>query len=549
MNIKRSHRPIIIGRKGAIATNHPIASQAGLDILRSGGNAVDAAVAISLTLGVVEPHMSGLGGDGFYHTFNPVSHRAQGCVYNGSGLPSEALAAAQQQELPLHGPLSVSVPGSLGALEAMHRREGSMPWAALCQHAIDAADDGFGVTFSYKRFAERNAHKLREDRSSKEIYLRSGDAPAVGSYVRQDKLAETLRAIAVDGAESFYRGELSRRIVSDFKNAGVPISAADLGAYEPQIQSPISTNYRGYEVRQVPPNSTGFVHLQTLKILEQFDLASFGHLSAASIHLMVEAKKLAFLDRERYASDPRVRSVPVEELLEARHIEHLAAQIDLSTAADIDLRRLEVNGPTGRPRSGGNTTYFCVTDSSGRAVSAIQSLNNAFGSAVTLPGTGILLNNRMTCWHLASDHPNRLTVGKRVRHTMNAPMILKDGAIWALFGTPGADDQVQTNLQASAALVDFELDPQYVAEATRWSSDQSGQEANWPHGGTNSLTIEEGLDASVMRELGRLGHQLQTVPALEGPCSLACIRALHTHDGPVFMAGSDPRRDGWAASF
>ncbi|WP_225033554.1 gamma-glutamyltransferase [Paraburkholderia sp. XV] len=549
MNIKRSHRPLIIGRNGAVATNHPVASQAGLDILRSGGNAVDAAVAISLTLGVVEPHMSGLGGDGFYHTFAPALDQAQGCVYNGSGLPPKALAAAQQKELALHGPLSVSVPGSLGALEAMHRREGSMPWAALCQHAIDAAEGGFGVTFSYKRFAERNAHKLREDRNSKEIYLRSGDVPDVGSYVTQGKLAQTLRAIAEDGAESFYRGELAKRMVSDFKNADVPISATDLGAYEPEIQKPLSIKYRGYEVRQIPPNSTGFVHLQTLKILERFDMASLGHLSAASIHHMVEAKKLAFLDRERHASDPRVRRVPVEELLGARHIEYLAAQIDLSRAADIDLRKPGVDGQTGRSRCDGNTTYFCVTDANGRAVSAIQSLNNAFGSAITLPGTGILLNNRMTCWHLAPDHPNQLTVGKRVRHTMNAPMILHDGAVWALFGTPGADDQVQTNLQASVAFMDCELDPQYVAEVTRWSSDQTGQEANWPHGGSNLLTIEEGLDASVMDDLRRLGHQLQTVPALEGPCSLACIRALHTPDGPTFMAGSDPRRDGWAASF
>ena len=534
MQVHRAHRPLIIGREGAVASNHPLASQTGVEILKAGGNAVDAAVAISLMLGVVEPHMSGLGGDGFYHTFQAANGNGQ--VYNGAGLPPRGSRARFTDAMPLFGPLSASVPGALAALSTMHLSEGTLPWRDLCRPAIRAARHGFGVTFSYYRFAGRYADRLLKDAHSRNIYLHDGAVPAIGSMIVQETLAQTLEMLADEGADTLYRGALSERMADDLHACGVPISQADLAAHQSEVTQPISIRYRGFEVRQTPPNSTGFVHLQTLKIIENFDMSKYEHLSPEVLHILIEAKKLAFRDRERFATDPNWRDIPVQHLLSDAYTRSLFNEIDTQKAAEISLK------VAGRSA---NTTYFCVMDKHGNAVSAIQSLNNAFGSCVTLPSTGILMNNRMTCWHLDEDHANALADGKRVRHTMNAPMILKDGRVWGLFGTPGADDQIQTNLQIAVGLMDFDLDPQSLLEAPRWSSDQAAQEANWPHGGGDTLTVESDMPQHTVDVLQTRGHTLRSVPPLEGPCSAACIR---TSNG-AYIAGSDPRRDGWAAAF
>lgn len=534
----RVHRPLIMGRNGAVASNHPLATQAGLDILRAGGSAVDAAVAISLTLGVVESHMSGLGGDGFYNVWSERSGQSE--VFEGTG-PAPASARAEAFAaggIPPHGPLSVSVPGKLAGLHAMHAAHGTMPWADLCQPAIRFAADGFAATHVYRHFANLGLERLGADPTSSRVFLAAGKVPDLAAIILQPALAETLRRIAEGGAETFYRGDLARDLVGDMKAAGVPITAADMAAIEGQAKRPISITYRGFEIRQTPPGSMGFVLLQELKIVEHFDLGKLGPDSAELLHLLVEAKKRAFLDRERHAADPLTRDIPLSEILSDAYAAKLARGIDPARAADIPLRH-------GAPNEG-DTTYFCVADGEGNAVSAIQSINGAFGSGVTLARTGVLLNNRMTYWHLDPTHPNVLVPGKRVRHTMNAPMVFRDGRPWALLGTPGADNQVQVNLQAIVRLIDFGLDPQQVAEAPRWSSEQQGQDANWPHAGRDALTLEEGFPAATYIGLKDRGHTLLTLPPHEGPCSLACIRIL---PNGVRMAGSDPRRDGWAGAF
>lgn len=538
-HVARAHRPMILGRRGGVASNHPLATQAGIEVLRGGGNAADAAVAIALTLGVAEPQMSGLGGDGFYH-HHDATQRA-GTVHAGCGLPPAAMQPEhfRAEGMPLAGPRSVSVPGSLGALHAMHARHGSRPWKELCASAIAAAREGFGVTHTFHRFSHNYRAKLAGDATSAALFLRAGEAPAIGSFIAQPRLAETLEQLADSGAESFYRGALARRIVQDCEAAGVPIGAADLADSRPEELQPLAILYRGFQVHQTPPPSMGFTLLQELRILEHFDLAGMGFLSPEAVHVMVEAKKLAFLDRERHAGDPRSRPLPLERLLSADYAASLAKRIRMDEAAHLPLE--------GAHRSAGNdTTYFCVLDAQGDAVSGIQSLNNAFGAGVTLPGTGIVLNNRMTCWHLDPAHPNALQPGKRVRHTMNAPMVLRDGRVWALFGTPGADDQVQVNLQMATGLIDFGRDPQSLAEAPRWSSDQQGQEANWPHGGRDALTLESSMPAGTLAGLRARGHHVVEVPPLEGPCSVAVLRTLA---GGGCAAGSDPRRDGWAAAY
>ncbi|SAK55149.1 gamma-glutamyltransferase [Caballeronia hypogeia] len=536
MDVKRALRPMNIGRSGAVASNHPVATQAGLDVLRAGGNAVDAAVAVSLAIGVVEPHMSGLGGDGFYHCF--FADTAQGLVYNGSGFAPQAAVTPGMSSLPLRGPGSVSVPGGVGALGLMHSQKGRIPWAELVGPAIDAAINGFGVTHVYQRFASRYADQVRPYAYSAKLFLRDGEAPAIGGFIVQPHLAASLETLARDGADSLYRGDLAALVAADMRDANVLITAAELASYEAQVQTPIAVTYRGYEVRQTPPNSTGFVLLQALKLVEARlpkDTSDF--FSPDVVHTLIEAKKLAFVEREKLGADPEHFETPMRTILDFRRLEALAESIDPRKSAIRPVR----------PSAGdGNTTYFCVVDRWGNAVSAIQSLNNSFGSGVTLERTGILLNNRMNCWHLDDAHPNKLMAGKRVRHTMNAPMVLKDGKVWAVFGTPGADDQVQTNLQVAVGLIDFNLDPQSLAEAPRWSSSQGGQGANWPHGGDNALTIEDSFPAQAKQGLRDRGHHLVEVPYLDGPCSVACIRVL---ENGARVAASDPRRDGWAAAY
>jgi gamma-glutamyltranspeptidase len=531
----RTYRPLIVGRRGAAAANHPLAAQAGLMTLRAGGNAVDAAVATALALAVVEPMMSGLGGDAFYHVFDAKLGRT--VVFNGTGpAPRAATPERYAAGIPRTGPFSVSVPGMLAGLGIMHRDFGSLPWPQLCAEAIRLARDGFGATPNYRRFAGDHLACLRADRSSAESFLRAGEAPRVGTSITQPDLARTLEEIAAEGADCFYRGALARRLATALPQCGTLVTESDLAEFKAEKQEPLAIDYRGLRVLETPLNSTGFVVLQELKILEHFDVAAMGLGSAELVHVMVEAKKLAFADRERWGSDPRTVQPPFEELLSADYCARLAARIDRRQAA-----------PTRSiADAAGDTTYFCTADGDGNAVSGIQSINSAWGSGVTAGDTGILLNNRMAYWHLDPAHPNHLRPGRRVRHTMNPPLVLKDGKLWGVFGTPGADNQVQVNFQIATAMIDFGLDPQQAAEMPRWTSMVPGQYANYPHDGPDVLTMERRFPDDVRRDLARRGHPVDTVGDLDGPCSVEIIRR---DENGMLYAGSDPRRDGWALAW
>jgi len=368
----RCYRPLIAGRRGATAANHPLAAQAGLMALRAGGNAADAAVATALTLGVVEPMMSGLGGDAFYHVFDAKSGKS--VVFNGTGpAPRAATPERYAGGIPRTGPLSVSVPGMLAGLEAMHREYGTLAWAELCTEAIRLAREGFGATPNYRHFAGEYLATIQVDRRSIATFLRDGAPPPVGTLIVQPDLARTLEEIAADGAETFYRGALARRLATALPECGTLVTQADLAEFQAETQQPIGIDYRGFRVLQAPPNSTGFVVLQELKIAENFDLARMALGSADLVHVMVEAKRLAFADRERWGSDPRTLQPPFDEILSADYCARLAARIDMRHAAPT--RSLT--------DAAGDTTYFCTADGEGNAVSGIQSINSGFGSGVS----------------------------------------------------------------------------------------------------------------------------------------------------------------------
>lgn len=532
----RTYRPVATGSRGAVACNHPLAAQAGLEALRHGANAADAAVVIASTLAVVEPMMSGLAGDGFYLHYR--ARDGQAVVVNGTGgAPLEATADRFADGIPERSARSASVPGVLDAWWALNQQFGRWEFGELLRAAIYYAREGFGATRRYAGFAVELAAVV-EDEATARVFLPKGRAPAVGEKIVQAELARTLETIADGGVDAFYRGPLGARFVGGLRARGGLIDTLDLVDYAAEVQEPIQTTYRDYTVLEAPPNSTGFTLLQELNLAEQFDLAGMGLLSTNAIHTLVEIKKLAFLDREAWCGDPRFVQAPLEDLLSKEHARELAAQ--------IDPRRAQ-NRAVALPAASSNTTYFCVVDGFGNAVSGIQSINEAWGAATLAGDTGLLLNNRMLYWHLEPDHPNALEPGKRVRHTMNPPLVLREGRLRAVFGTPGADGQVQTNLQVLTNLVDFGLDPQQAVEVPRWRSYQPGGESNWPHTISDELLVEDRLATEVREELAARGHRLAVCGPLDGRMGRAM--AIVRLDDGMLLAGADPRGDGQTAAY
>ncbi len=533
----RTYRPVINGLRGAVASNHPLSTQAGLLTLQRGGNAVDAAVAVASCLGVVEPMASGAAGDGFYHLYRKADSKA--VVFNATGpAPRAATVERYGGRIPASGPLAGSVPGSVDGWYQMHRRFGTLPWKDVLQAAIYYAREGFGATRHYASWAKDALNDLLADPGCRRIFLPRGYLPQKGDLIRQTDLARTLELLAEGGADAFYRGPIARGLARAWQADGGLVTEEDLAAFHCEEQAPIASTYRDYTLTTSPPNSVGWVLLQELNIVEQFDLASMGPLSADTIHTLVEAKRLAFADREEWGGDPRHFDIPLRKLLDKDYAR--------SRAALLDPRRASGVRASGIAREH-DTTYFCVVDGQGNAVSGIQSINSAFGSRYVAGSTGLLINNRMTPWHTERGHINELVPGRRVKHTMNTPMVFKGGELWAVFGTPGGDNQVQVNLQVITAMIDFGYDPQQAVEMPRWKNDQPGQEASWPHTGSDDLSVEDRVPEAVRAELARRGHNVQVRGALEGPCSVEAIRRIP--ETGMLMAGADPRRDGWALAW
>ena len=548
-----SYRPVVMGRNGMVCSGHPLASQAGINVLQKGGNAVDAAVAIGAALNVVEPQMSGIGGDGFIMVYWKSTGETK--IVNATGAaPNMATRERYLADgIPLKGILSVSVPGLLDGWSAAHTKYGVLKWADLFEPAIDLADNGFPVSHTLAKFIAADP-VLCSFPTSQAVYTKGGQPISGSEIIWQRDLARTFKSIAKDGPDAFYKGEIGRSIVKFSEEQGGLLTADDLAQHHNRWQEPISTTYRGYMVSEAPPNSSGHVLLQELNMVETMDLKALGCNTPEAVHCMVEAKRLAFADREAYVADPEFVDIPLKGLLSKDYAKERAAKIDPRRIAEEvppgDPWRWEGRQGTSQAVKVGqeqeDTTCFCVVDRWGNAVCQLQSLQSSFGSCLIAGDTGVLLNNRMSYWHLDPDHVNCLQPGKRVRHTMNPVMVYapSSGELVLVCGTPGADTQVQTNLQVVTHVLDFGMTVAEAVEAPRWRHRQNPTESTVPHTCVDELQLEGRFSADVRESLANLGHSLDLLGDWDAAGSEMMIQ-VNPSTGAL-MGGADPRRDGYA---
>jgi gamma-glutamyltranspeptidase/glutathione hydrolase len=534
-------RPEAFGLRGMVTSAHPAAAAIGMHVLQGGGNAFDAAIAVAAAEGVVLPMKCGLGGDAF--VIAHCAKRGETRAFNGSGVAAsgasrEYYASRGYQKMPLEGVHSASVPGAVGVYEALWQRFGTLPWEALWQPAIDLAERGVAITeYIHHRIAER-AEALGRYRHSAAMYLTDGKAPAAGTRWHAPDLARSLRIVAAKGAEALYRGELAERLLRFLKDEGALFTADDFASQQPVIYAPIASGYRGCEVYETAPPSQGFLVLEQLNILEGFELARTPLFGAERMHLLIEAKKLAFADRNRYCGDPAHVAWPLDVLISKAH----AAQ----RRKELDPRRAGQPTAAALAEHGGDTSYFAVADGDGNAVSFIHSLSNSFGSAVVAGDTGITLNNRAgRGFSLDPAHPNVFGPGRRTMHTLNAYMLFRDGQPWLVGGTPGGDQQVQWNVQVISAIVDHGLGLQEAADAPRWYSFPGTDPANL--GREPLVKVDQRIGAPACDTLVAWGHQVEPLAPWAGGGAVQLIQ--FDRERGVLRGGSDSRPGGLALGF
>lgn len=527
-----------LGLRGMVASAHPVAAAIGISVLQQGGNAIDAALAVAAAEGVVLPASCGLGGDAFVLVYDPKTGETTG--FNGSGVAGakatrERYADAGLTTMPLDGIHSISVPGAVSVYETLWKRYGTRPWADLWEPAIRLAADGVVLNQKVPKWISGRASVLGSFEWSAKQYLPGGQPPQAGSRWTAPNLAKSLRAVAEGGADTFYRGELAARMLAYLDSQDGPFVAEDFARQQCDVYSPIKTTYGGVTVYQTAPVSQGFLMLEQLNIVEGLGLDALDLLSADRLHYLIEAKKLAFADRNEVAGDPEFVPWDLYRLISKEHAAGRRAQIDRARALD-PARPLVAE-------LSGDTSYFCVADGSGMAVSFIHSLSAAFGSGVVAGDTGITLNNRAgRGFSLQEGHPNVVAPGRRTMHTLNAYLAVRDGGAWLVSGTPGGDQQTQINTQIVTSMLDQGLSVRQAVEAPRWYS--------FP--GTDPATIEQAMviraesriPGETLRELEARGHVLDMQSAWGGGGAVQLIE-LDRSSG-VLRGASDPRSGGLA---
>jgi gamma-glutamyltranspeptidase / glutathione hydrolase len=506
--------------RNVVSTSQPLAAQAGLAMLARGGNAIDAALATAIALTVVEPTTNGIGSD----LFALVWEREALVGLNASGRAPAAWSPKRfsgRDAMPVHGWDAVTIPGAVSGWAALSQRFGALPFGDLFEPAIRYAREGFPVASTIATLWQRAANVLPKDLGFAEHFLPRGRAPRAGELFRSEAMARTLEAIAATHGNAFYRGALAEAMVAHAAVHGGAQTLDDFAANTVDWVAPIAKRYRDVEVHEIPPNGQGIAALIALGIVEQFDLGSLAPDSLDSQHLCIEAMKLAFADVHAMVADPAHMTVTTAAMLDDAY---LAAR-----AKRIDRKRAQQFG-AGRPPQGG-TVYLATADSGGRMVSLIQSNYMGFGSGVVVPGTGISLQNRGHGFVLADGHPNRVDGGKRPFHTIIPGFVTRDGAALAAFGVMGGAMQPQGHLQTITRLVDHRMNAQAVLDAPRWRVN-SGL----------AVDVEATFDSSVRDGLLALGHRVSTGDDLGFGCGQFIVRL-----DDCYMAGSDPRRDGYPA--
>ena len=534
-------RSEVIATHGMVATSQPLATQVALDILKAGGSAVDAAIAANAALGLMEPTGCGIGGDLFAIVWDASKQELAGL--NASGRSPDALTLEHFRDegidsVPYLGPLSVSVPGAVDGWYELHARFGKLPMSELLAPAIRYAEEGFPVSEYIAHLWQRNVDTRGEYPGFKEVYTPDGRTPKTGDIFRNPGLANTYREIAAGGRDAFYKGEIARKIDSYMTEHGGFLRYADLAAHRSEWVTPLSTNYRGYDVYELPPNGQGIAALQMLNILEGYDIRSMGFGSAAYLHTLIETKKVVYEDRARFYADPDFYNGPIDQLISKEYADERRKLI----AAD----RAAKTYPSGDAiLENGDTIYLAVADADGNMVSLIQSNYGGMGSGMTPGDLGFMLQNRGALFSLEDGHANVYEPGKRPFHTIIPAFVMKDGQPFMSLGVMGGSIQPQGHVQILVNVIDFGMNIQEAGDAARMRHTGSSQPTDEVMTDGGMVFLESGIPQSVRSKLNKLGHKVATTPGDYG--GYQAIR--RDAEQGVYYGASESRKDGHAAGY
>jgi gamma-glutamyltranspeptidase/glutathione hydrolase len=536
-------RSVVYAEHGMVCAAQPLAVQAGIEILKEGGSAVDAAIAVNACLGLMEPTANGLGGDLFAIVWDPKSKQLAGL--NASGRAPLALTIAKvppdtDGTIPLYTPYSWTVPGTCDGWFELHKKYGKLPMSRVLAPAIHYAEQGFPLSPVIAGDWGRSVPRFKDKPGFAEVFMPGGRAPREGEIFKNPALAKTLRLLAEKGRDAYYKGPIAESLVRFSKANGGFFALEDFARHTSTWQTPVSTTYHGVSVWELPPPGQGIAALQILNILENFDLKAMGRESADFWHVMTEAKKVAFADRARYYADPDFVKTPVEKLLSKDYAKQRAALIDMKHAARTDSPG-EVAALNQK-----ETTYLCTADASGMMVSLIQSNYTGFGSGYVVPDLGFGLQDRGGLFSLDPKHPNALAPGKRPFHTIIPAFVTKDGQPLMAFGLMGGDMQPQGHAQVIVNLFDFGMNLQEAGDAIRFHHTGSTEPTGTVMTDGGVLHIEDGLPPAVLEELKRRGHKLESEPVGAYGGYQAIWRDPQTG---MYAGATEKRKDGCAAGW
>ncbi|MDA7571230.1 gamma-glutamyltransferase [Porticoccaceae bacterium] len=532
-------RSPVLATSAMAATSQPLATQVALDVMKNGGNAIDAAIAANALLGLVEPTGNGIGGDLFAIVWDAKTKKLYGLNASGrspKSLSLEWLAQNGHQSIPSHGPLPVTVPGAVDGWFMLHDRFGKKPMNELLKPTIDYAREGFPVSQLIAYYWNRSIPLLERWPGFSEQFTIEGRAPAEGEIWKNPGLAKTLQSIADGGRDAFYKGDIAKTIANYMEKNGGFLSYEDLSSHTGNWVDPVSTNYRGYDVWELPPNGQGIAALQILNIIELFDISSMDHDSAEYVHLFTEVKKLVFEDRAKYYADSEFNKIPVTTLISKDYAQKRSGLLNLDRAANTY--------PAGKLLEEGDTIYLTTADKEGNMVSLIQSNYRGMGSGMTPDGLGFVLQDRGEMFSLEEGHFNQFEGGKRPFHTIIPAFVTKGGLPWMSFGLMGGAMQPQGHAQIVINMIDFEMDIQAAGDAPRIHHTGSSEPTGEVMINGGILNLETGYSYETIRQLMRMGHEIQYA---NGP--YGGYQAIHRAPNGVYWGATETRKDGHAAGY